>query len=68
MEQGKPTAKKPTTFRLEETLISKLKYIAWHSRKNNTDIYNEAIEDYIKKHEKKNGEITEADLKEARII
>lgn len=62
------TSLNPLSLRIEEGTANKLKYIAWHDRKSNTDIYKQAFESLISEWEKKNGAITEDQLKEARII
>jgi predicted transcriptional regulator len=46
-------ARKPVTTNLEADLIRKLKYLSADTDRNLNDLLEEAIEDLIKKHEKK---------------
>ena len=45
--------KKPVTFRIDPNLIKKLKYLALDHDKTLTDLFLEAIQDLLKKYEKK---------------
>ena len=45
--------KKHVTFRIEPTLIKKLKYLALDYDKTLTDLFVEAIQDLLRKYEKK---------------
>lgn len=47
------------TFIVNEDLLEKLKSLAYWDRVLIKDIVNNALEDYISRHEKKNGEIKE---------
>lgn len=47
------------TFIVNEDLLEKLKSLAYWDRVLIKDIVNNALEDYIARHEKKNGEIKE---------
>lgn len=49
--------KAKTSFYFRKDLQKQLKYIALKENKNLTDVLEEAIEEYISKYEKKNGEI-----------
>lgn len=49
--------KEKTSLYLTKGTIKSLKYMAFMSDKNQTDIIAEALTDYITKWEKKNGEI-----------
>jgi predicted transcriptional regulator len=44
---------KKATFRIDETILKKLKYLAVDQDRSLTDLYLEAIKDLLKKHEKK---------------
>lgn len=54
-----------TYFNAED--LQKLKYIAWHDRNNIKDNLGEAVTDFLKKWEKKNGVITDSQLKGAGL-
>lgn len=58
----------PVNMRMQTELANKLKYIAWHDRETLTEIIHAAGLRVVKDFEKKNGEISEADLKKAKII
>ena len=45
--------KKQVSFRIEPSLIKRLKYIALEQDRSLTDIFLEAIQDILKKYEKK---------------
>jgi len=45
--------KKQVSFRIEPSIIKRLKYIALEQDRSLTDIFIEAIKDFLKKHEKK---------------
>ena len=45
--------KKQVSFRIEPTIIKRLKYIALEQDRSLTDIFLEAIQDVLKKYEKK---------------
>jgi len=45
--------KKQVSFRIEPSIIKRLKYIALEQDRSLTDIFLEAIRDFLKKHEKK---------------
>ena len=45
--------KKPVTFRIDPKIIKKLKYLALDHDKTLTDLFLEAIQDLLKKYEKK---------------
>ena len=45
--------KKQVSFRIEPSIIKRLKYIALEQDRSLTDIFIEAINDFLKKHEKK---------------
>ena len=45
--------KKPVTFRIDPNLIKRLKYLALDHDKTLTDLFLEAIQDLLKKYEKK---------------
>ena len=44
--------KKPVTFRIDPKIIKKLKYLALDQDKTLTNLFLEAIQDLLKKHEK----------------
>lgn len=46
-----------TTIALKEINLDKIKIITIKEKKQLKDIFNEALEDYIAKYEKKNGEV-----------
>ena len=45
--------KKPVTFRIDPNIIKKVKYLALDHDKTLTDLFLEAIQDLLKKYEKK---------------
>lgn len=61
-------ATKQTGIRFNEDLLNKLKYAAWHERVTLTEYITGACEKAIATFEKKQGGITDKELKEARII
>lgn len=53
--------KERTTVILRTNMIRNIKYIAFTDEKTQTDIMNEALEDYVAKWEKKNGPVPKKD-------
>ncbi len=53
---------KQVSMRLDDEIISKLKYVAWYERETITDVYTTLAEDRIKAFEAKNGPITAEQL------
>jgi len=47
----------PKTFRIEDRIVDKLKYIAYFEEISQTEIINESLQKYIDTYEKKNGKI-----------
>ncbi len=47
-----PMKKKPVTFRIDPSLIKRLKYLALDYDKTLTDLFLESIQDLLKKYEK----------------
>lgn len=66
MEKDKADIKSVTSFRLKSLVRDKILYMAWYERENITDIVNKVLESEIAKFEKKNGVITDEQIKKAR--
>jgi predicted transcriptional regulator len=49
---------KVTSFNIKPAVTDKIAYISFFSKRSKTDIVEEALTDYIRKYEKKNGEIS----------
>jgi len=52
-----PEDKTQVNFNIKKVSLKKVKYIAYKKDLNKSDIYNEAVEQYIEKFEKKEGKI-----------
>jgi hypothetical protein len=60
------TDKIHNAIRFDADTYHKLKYISWHDRKTFTEICGTSFEEFIKRWEKANGAITEAQIRQSQ--
>lgn len=52
-----PEGKTQVNFNIENTLLDKVSFIAYTDKCNKSDIYNQAVSEYVERFEETNGKI-----------